>query len=189
MNSQVNFETKTHFWIWGCWPELSGEAKQWLKLWEKLARYLHEGGQPWVRWKAGPRLRGRRNRVKTREGTSETCGCRHTMVTSSRLARGWLRRKRGAPTGNSKFGGADGGNWRGCSSPIMSILSQALQVITYKRQSSTKDRARTARSDGQAYLSVFVFSACHDLPMDFPLGIGFLATRGSKVFFPYYLNI
>lgn len=154
-----------------------------------MARYLHEGGQPWVRWKAGPRLRGCRNRVKTREGTSETCGCRHTMVTSSRLAGGWLRRKRGAPTGNSKFGGADGGNWRGCSSPIMPILSQALQVITYKRQSSTKDRARTAHSDGQAYLSVFVFSACHDLPMYFPLGIGFLATRGSKVFFPYYLNI
>lgn len=89
------------------------------------------------------------------------------------LVGGWLKRKGRASTGNSEFGSEDGGNRRSCSSPI---LSQALQAMPYaicKRQSPTKDRAHTACSDGQAHLSVFVFSACQDLPVYFPLWIGF----------------
>lgn len=61
--------------------------------------------------------------------------------------------------------------------------------VTYKRPSSTKDRARTACSDGQAHISAFVFSSFHDLPIYFPLWIGFFSYKRPQSILSYYLNI
>lgn len=102
----------------------------------------------------------------------------HIPLMSIRLAGRWLRRKGRAPAGGSELKMPVGVTERLFqSSPFTSIASNAV----------CKPRTGhpyPAHSDARAHLGIFVLSACHDLPIYFPLWGGVLCNkRPQSAFF------
>lgn len=77
-----------------------------------------------------------------------------------------------------------GGSWRGCSGPALSRALQAVLRVPVKGSVHEGQGARRTPA-GQAHLFIFVSFACHDLPIYFPLWIGFffLQQEAPKCFF------